>query len=79
MDVRERREHRRKTMRPKELARESNVPVVLCHGSEQFSAGAGVEVADAARSLLDLSHLVLILQVNGLRQLHLQKAHDLVV
>lgn len=55
------------------------LPVILSNGSQQLLAGACVEAADAARGLLDLGHLVLILQVDGLRQLDLQEAHDLVV
>lgn len=55
------------------------LPVILSNGSQQLLAGACVEAADAARGLLDLGHLVLILQVDGLRQLDLQEAHDLIV
>lgn len=43
------------------------LPVILGDGSQQLPAGARIEAADAARGLLDLGHLVLILKVDGLR------------
>ncbi|TNN86510.1 hypothetical protein EYF80_003280 [Liparis tanakae] len=41
--------------------------------------GTRVEAGDAARRLLELGHLVLILKVDGLRELDLQEADDLIV
>lgn len=55
------------------------VPVILSNGCEQLSAGACVKTTDTTHGLLDLSHLVFILQVNSLCQLHFQKAHNLIV
>lgn len=55
------------------------MPVILGDGGQQLPAGARIEAADAARGLLDLGHLVLILKVDGLGELHLQEADDLVV
>lgn len=48
------------------LPRPRQLPVILRNGSQQLPAGACVEAADTARGLLDLGHLVLILQVDGL-------------
>lgn len=42
------------------------MPVILGDGGQQLPAGARVKAADAARGLLDLGHLVLILEVDGL-------------
>lgn len=55
------------------------VPVVLSNCCEQLSAGAWVEATNTTHGFLDLSHLVFILQVNSLCQLHFQKAHNLIV
>lgn len=61
------------------LSRPGHLPVVLCDGSKQLSAGAWIKAADTACSLLDLGHLVLILQVDGLCELYLQEADNLIV
>lgn len=56
-----------------------DLPVILGDGSQQLPAGACVKAADTARGLLDLGHLVLILEVDGLCELDLQEADDLIV
>lgn len=61
------------------LSRPPQLPVILRDGSHQLPAGACVKAADAARGLLDLGHLVLILKVDGLCELDLQEADDLIV
>lgn len=54
-------------------------PVILSDGSQQLPAAARVKAADAARGLLDLGHLVLVLEVDGFSELNLQEADNLVV
>lgn len=61
------------------LSRPPHLPVILRNGSQQLPAGARIETADAARGLLNLGHLVLILEVDGLCELDLQEADDLIV
>lgn len=54
------------------------LPVIFCNSSQQLPAGASVKAANTASGLLDLSHLVLVLKVDGFCELDLQEADDLI-